>query len=374
MPAMSMLQWFKPANGADDLAWLPNRSHWVVTQTVCLLVALVLALAGTPFFVGWMYSVVIGTLCGLMIDVGRKAVSRWKLQRPGPHHPELQAGWPGWGWMLPLIAVSCASGYVAGTHLVDALTGYSSAKPTGGSWRGWLAVLAVSLAAGLGATWFFRSRARLAAVEAEVAKVARQAAESQLRLLESQLEPHMLFNTLANLRALIGVDPARAQAMLDRLIDFLRATLGASRATLHPLSAEFSRLADYLALMQIRMGDRLQVEFDLPAPLASVQVPPLLLQPLVENSIKHGLEPQRAGGLIRVTARQEAGHLLLQVLDTGRGPEAPPVPGNAPGGFGLTQVRERLATLYGQQAGLVLAAAPQGPGTLATVRMPMAAA
>lgn len=369
---MSLPQWFQPPTG-DDLNWWPHRSHWVVTQTVCLLVAAVLALAGTPFLIGWLYSAVIGTLCGLIIDLGRKALSRWKLQRPGPHPPELRAGWPGWAWMLPLIAAGCATGYVVGTHLVDAVTGFNSARPSSGRWSGWLAVLGMSVAAGLAATWFFHSRARLAAYEAEVAKVARQAAESQLRLLESQLEPHMLFNTLANLRALIGVDPARAQAMLDRLIDFLRATLGASRATLHPLSAEFSRLADYLALMQIRMGDRLQVEFDLPPPLAGVPVPPLLLQPLVENSIKHGLEPQRAGGLIRVTARQEEGHLLLQVLDTGRGPEAEPVPGTVPGGFGLTQVRERLATLYGQQAALHLAAAPQGPGTLATVRMPLAA-
>ena len=112
----------------------------------------------------------------------------------------------------------------------------------------------------------------------------------------------MLFNTLANLRALIGVDPPAAQHMLDRLNAYLRATLNASRATQHPLSAEFARLADYLELMALRMGPRLQVTLDLPDALADVPVPPLLLQPLVENAIQHGLEPRVQGGALTVRA------------------------------------------------------------------------
>ena len=101
----------------------------------------------------------------------------------------------------------------------------------------------------------------------------------------------MLFNTLANFRALIGTDPARATHMLDSLIDYLRAKLQASRATHHSLQNEFDRLGDYLALMQVRMGPRLTCALDLPAELADQLVPTLLLQPLVENAIKHGLEP-----------------------------------------------------------------------------------
>src|SRR2546428_7082195 len=115
------------------------------------------------------------------------------------------------------------------------------------------------------------------------------AAESKLKLLESKLEPHMLFNTLANLGVLIGTDPPRAQAMLDRLIAFLRATLEASRSGSHPLAAEFARIADYLELMQVRMGARLRSRLELPDDLAALPVPPLLLQPLVENAIQHGL-------------------------------------------------------------------------------------
>src|SRR5690606_23871824 len=142
-----------------------------------------------------------------------------------------------------------------------------------------------------GSSFFFISRGREERRREQLAVAQRDAAEAKLKLLESQLEPHMLFNTLANLRVLIGLDPARAQAMLDQLIAFLRATLSASRAPMHPLSAEFARVADYLELMKIRMGERLVVELTLPDTLVGHPVPPLILQPLVENAIKHGLEP-----------------------------------------------------------------------------------
>jgi LytS/YehU family sensor histidine kinase len=202
----------------------------------------------------------------------------------------------------------------------------------------------------------------------QLAAAQRDVAETQLKLLESQLEPHMLFNTLANLRVLIALDPPRAQTMLDQLIAFLRATLSASRATLHPLSAEFARVGDYLELMKVRMGDRLQPEFDLPPGLAAQPMPPLLLQPLVENAIKHGLEPHVEGGRLVVSARRDGDALVLTVRNTGAGLSAAPADGTH---FGLEQVRQRLATLYGEAASLTLAAADDADGgTLATVRLP----
>ncbi len=158
-----------------------------------------------------------------------------------------------------------------------------------------LSMMLISLIPGLAATYFFVSRGRLAAALMRAETAQRQAAENQLRLLESQLEPHMLFNTLANLRVLIGMDPPRAQAMLDQLIAFLRATLSASRSGSHPLREEFARLQDYLALMKVRMGERLQPVFELPAELAELAIPPLLLQPLVENAIKHAAGAEDRG-------------------------------------------------------------------------------
>ena len=158
----------------------------------------------------------------------------------------------------------------------------------------------------------------------------------------------MLFNTLANLRVLIGLDAARAQDMLDRLVAYLRATLEASRATSHSLQAEFDRLGDYLELMAVRMGPRLRFTLDLPPMLAHLQVPPLLLQAVVENSIKHGLEPKIEGGAIVISARQDQGLLTLEVADTGVGsPTDLNHPPEHAGSFGLAQVRERLHTRFG---------------------------
>jgi LytS/YehU family sensor histidine kinase len=154
--------------------------------------------------------------------------------------------------------------------------------------------------------------------------------------------------------------------MLDRLNAYLRATLNASRATTHPLQTEFDRLQDYLELIAVRMGPRLHYSLELPIELARLQVPPLLLQPLVENAIKHGLEPMVGGGSMTVRARHHAGQLTLEVLDTGVGLLGD---GATLDGFGLTQVRERLATSYGQQASLKLAAGP-ATGTVVSVTFP----
>jgi sensor histidine kinase YesM len=157
--------------------------------------------------------------------------------------------------------------------------------------------------------------------------------------------------------------------MLDQLIAFLRATLNGSRALEHPLHAEFERTRDYLALMQVRMDDRLRIRFDLPETLAEVPVPPLLLQPLVENAIKHGLEPSVTGGRIEVKAAREGDTLTLAVRDTGVGLGRRASNGTS---FGLQHVRERLETLYGGTACLSLSAPNDAEGgTLAIIRMPL---
>jgi sensor histidine kinase YesM len=172
---------------------------------------------------------------------------------------------------------------------------------------------------------------------------------------------------------LIGLDPQRAQAMLDRLIGFLRATLTASRQDQHPLAAEFHHTDDYLALMAVRMGPRLAVRLQLPDELGTLPLPPLLLQPLVENAIKHGLEPKVEGGRIEVTAQRIGAQLQLQVRDTGVGLGAARSAGGTAGtGFGLEQVRTRLATLYGTRAALTLTPAVDAEGgALATLTLPL---
>jgi sensor histidine kinase YesM len=329
------------------------------------------------------YSICIALICWFCIDMGRFAMARW-MHRDSPVGDR---DWPGWPWMLVIILIGSAIGFGAGTALVDRLLGQRSSNLLDtGSLRESLTLLLFALLPSIAITYFFYTRGVVADREALAQAAQRQAAESRLKLLEAQLEPHMLFNTLANLRALITLDPLRAQTMLDQLIAFLRSTLTASRFAQQSLRAEFDRLADYLALIQVRMADRLSVRFDLPEALAEAQVPPLLLQPLVENSIKHGLEAAVDGGAVEIGAARDGDFLLLRVRDTGvglaeaadttdaakRGDAGDGMGATSATAFGLAQVRERLATLYGDQASLTLVPAGDAAGgTLAVIRLPL---
>ena len=211
--------------------------------------------------------------------------------------------------------------------------------------------------------YFLWSRRRISEETAAHARAQRLAAEAQLKLLQTQIEPHMLFNTLSTLHTLIDIDPPRAQAMVDQLITYLRSTLAASRAEQITLHNEFEQLRAYLQLMSLRMGARLTFKLELPEDLRNTTVPPMLLQPLVENAIKHGLEPKIEGGCITVSASLTSGKLLLEVRDTGLGLQD----GEFSGGFGLTNVRERLFALYGQHAALKIDSLSQGLAVLITL-------
>jgi hypothetical protein len=202
--------------------------------------------------------------------------------------------------------------------------------------------------------------------------IERQALQAQLRLLQAQIEPHMLFNTLANLQGLIALDPERANTMLDQLIQYLRATLGASRAESTTLGEEFAAMEAYLGLMGVRMGQRLAYRLDLPPALRAARLPPMLLQPLVENAIVHGLEPKIEGGEIRISAQARDGMLDIRVLDTGLGPGR--ADDRAGGGVGIGTTRERLRVLYGERASVLLQPVQepgQPQGTLVRLTLPL---
>jgi LytS/YehU family sensor histidine kinase len=266
-----------------------------------------------------------------------------------------------------LTAVGIACGFHFGSRLADTFL----ADGVTSSPRDNTISLIITVVASMVASFYFHARGRAASLAAKISAAERDASEAKLKLLETQLEPHMLFNTLANLRALIATDPPRAVAMLDHLNSYLRVTLAGSRSIAHPLSAEFERLGDYLELMSVRMGPRLRYTLDLPGELRDVPVPPLMLQPLVENSSRHGLEPQVEGGEIAVRARRDGERLVIEVCDTGAGvdAEAPP---SAGGGFGLAQVRERLAAVYGTRSTMDLSTLAGG-GTCAAITFPLPA-
>ncbi len=342
--------------------------------------------SGSRFTSQMVYSMSIALCTWVLIDGIRTALR--ELFERGPLRRSA-SGWPGSRWVLTvLVPVGALMGYTLGSLLAAAILGHAAITPFDAPRSELLPILVLALVPAFAVTFFFHYREVISTQRAQVERAAQQATEERLKLLESQLEPHMLFNTLANLRALIGQDPRRAQAMLDRLIAFLRASLAASRTTTHPLAREFERLGDYLALMQVRMGERLQTRLVLPPELADDPVPPLLLQPLAENAIRHGLEPKRDGGRLEIEARRDAhDRLVLRVRDTGLGlgasPHAPAdartdhreghleEPAGAVTGVGTALVRERLATLYGDAATFTLEPAGDAEGgVVATLVMP----
>ena len=337
--------------------------HGLATAVICCLIALVLTLSQRGAWdVQLVYSLAIGMTSWLAIELGLRGL-RGTGDSPWP------AGWRG----IALVVCGMGTGFVLGSAIGDAYSGNPQSLLQR---RDAVSTLLITVVASTAISFFFYSRGKASHLQARMAQAQRDAAEARLKLLEVQLEPHMLFNTLANLRVLIATDPPRAQAMLDHLIAYLRATLGGARTTLHPLADEFARLADYLEIMAVRMGPRLAFTLDLPEGLQSTPVPPLLLQPLVENAIRHGLEPQVGGGHIHVRASalpDPSGTLLvLEVVDTGVG--LAPLPTDHTDGtashFGLAQVRERLATLYGPQGTLELIATSAG-GTSARATFPL---
>lgn len=263
---------------------------------------------------------------------------------------------------IPLVVLA---GYLLGISLADVVLQNNSLEHLLAQPRRFFSLLLISLAAGSAMSWYFLSHVRLAAERERADTAQRQMTEARLKLLESQLQPHMLFNTLANLHTLIAFDPQAAQTMLDHLTAYLRATLNASRTPMHTLAQEFTRLEDYLALMKIRMGERLDYTLHLPDDLREHPIPPLLLQPLVENAIRHGLEPTIAGGRIDVYAARDGNQLHLKVVDTGKG-FAPTFQEN----FGLSQVRERLQTLYGKDSAMNLKANNTGGACVITLPIP----
>lgn len=191
-------------------------------------------------------------------------------------------------------------------------------------------------------------------------------AEEQLQRLSARIEPHFLMNTLANLRYLVKTDATAAYAMLDHLSTFLQGALERSRAVNSTLGHELEIVQSYLAIMQIRLGDKLRFEIAVPEALHDTPFPVLLLQTLVENSITHGIGPSDQPGLVWIRAREEYRHIVLAVGDNGVGFDAQGQPGQ---GVGLRNVRDRLEVFYQGRASFTIGSAAAG-GTEALLVIP----
>ena len=199
-------------------------------------------------------------------------------------------------------------------------------------------------------------KVRSAVDKADHEAMERQLAQAQLQLLQAQVEPHFLFNTLAAVDYLIETDPARASQMQKKLIAYLRGALPQMREDSSTLGREMSLIRPYLDLIQMRIEERLQVEIDVPPELEDAEFPPMMLQSLVENAIRHGIEPKPEGGKVTVAAKIQRGMLWVEVRDTGVGiHDLDDVDAPTKGtGIGLQNIRERLAKLYPGKGRLTL--------------------
>jgi sensor histidine kinase YesM len=177
----------------------------------------------------------------------------------------------------------------------------------------------------------------------------KQALEANLRLLQAQIEPHFLFNTLSNILSLLDTDLKKGQSMLMDLTRYLRTSLSKTRGDTTTLGQEMEMIEAYLNIFKVRMEDRLHYRIDMPNGIKDRPFPPMLIQPLVENAIRHGIEPKVEGGEVIIRARAKGDRLRVEITDTGTGLHE-----DGPEGFGLSNVRERLLSLYGDRGRLIL--------------------
>ena len=232
----------------------------------------------------------------------------------------------------------------------------------------------VSMAIAFAASYVFytyytliETREKLRQQELRSLKNEKAMIETQLRLLQSQIEPHFLFNTLSHVVSLMSIDTGRAEQMLRALTGFLRATLKRSRNDSSSLSDEISLLEDYLSILKIRMGERLEYSIDVQVDAENIGLPALLIQPLVENAITHGLDPKEKGGRVDIDIVKDEKDLIITVSDTGVGLGNEPSVGQ---GLGIGNVQERLRILYGPNVRFELTDSPQG-GLTVTIKVPL---
>ncbi len=303
-------------------------------------------------------------LYGFCIAYFVNAVQPWKRAR-------------GFRWLLGAVVV----GAVVGVALIIAIkgrivdTGYTM-QDVITRWHFFAMNIVAASAAGffISLLFYTRHRERRASAElhhAESARLllARQTVEAELKLMQAQIEPHFLFNTLASVQFLIETDPPAAHRMLGHLIDYLRAALPQLRAASSTLAKEVELARAFLSILAMRIGERMQFDTNIPAELASHPFPPNLLMSLVENAIKHGIEPAADGGRVTIGARRVDGRLAVSVTDTGRGLDTSEARRDA--GVGLANVRERVAALYGTGGRFSLE--PITPrGARATIEIPYA--
>lgn len=373
----------RPGRSSGAAAWstwirlLDLRSIAIVFY-LCLTLALSRAfgwLADAESWAEWGFTLARYTrqtlITGALMLLAVAAAETWLAWRGEP-------GARAAGLAVRALAVGCAA--FGGTWLRFELANLgdpAASMPRGWMWSTallWSLLGAIAYALVLAARAEQRAQAALLEARAARAALQSQQIEAQLSALNAQIEPHFLFNTLASIDHLIETDPPRASQMQKNLIALLRASMPSMReasgnggaGTVRDLGRELAVIRPYLEILKVRMEERLATEIDVPEGLHSAEFPPMMIQTLVENAVKHGLEPKPEGGRLRVKAEIVHGKLALSVADTGMGFGRAATAGT---GVGLANIRERLQLLYGSKAALTLTENPAG-GTVATITVP----
>ncbi len=344
--------------------WKPSQLRSIVL-TAILCAVIIVSIAGTVAATGGQltrerifgittFTIVIGYTQHFLYTLVIRLCRRRRALAPWLMHPVTM------GLLLPVFGI-----FIASNIAMTIVSGGDSVFDMHDGWREF--VLSSTIAVALGwAIWEaieasrkreieLRERAEL---QAAAARADKERATAELKTLRAQVEPHFLYNTLSNVVSLIDREPATAKHMAERLIGYLRHTLDASRRDNATVGDELNIVADYLEILRLRMGERLAFSIDATDAVRALPLSPMLLQPLVENAIKHGLEPKIEGGRITVLATVDDGRLHIRVEDTGLGFGV--ATDTAGSGSGLANVRARLKALYGDDAKLTIEQPKEG--------------
>ena len=328
-----------------------RQNDWGIVPALCVAFIILLSLA-------WNRHVVLADLSAILTCF---VLSKWTLNLVMRWQP-LQQAWQRW----TLLSLGFALAIFLSTILQEYL--WQAEVAPHAAWLLPVILLGFLLAFVLPETITSEvyRRTQIALQEEERKhRLQRQLLEAKLAALQDQIEPHFLYNTLANVRALIRQDADASELMLNHLIAYLRAAMPDLRAPTTSLGQELERAEAYLQIMKIRLGERLQFEIVADAAARACLIPPLSVMTLVENAIEHAIEPQVQGGILRLKAMIDDSSLQIEVQDNGQGLQA-----ELGDGVGLLNLQERLAAMYGEAAQLQFASEPN-QGLTVTVSIPV---
>jgi len=315
--------------------------------------------------IGWKPVVVIGYLLFFLYSIGLTHLLRREIRR---------RGWTSLPVTRALVRLACSVILIAAVQSALVVAVYSAIEGQLGPWGQWTSIASMFIGllviGGVWTTLYMTITAMRQTREARrnETQLKLAASNAELRALEAQLNPHFLFNCLNSIRGMIVEDPPQAQDMITRLANILRYALQKDRRHTVSLASEMEAVSDYLALESIRFEDRLRIHLEVDEGARQSQIPPMLLQTLVENAIKHGVEEFPSGGDLFIRASTNGGALRIEVENPGQLVE----PRGDSMQIGLSNARERLRIIYGEGASLELSALHEGRVT-ATILIPAAA-